>query len=82
MSGGDTEARTDEDYPLSSRESLAPFKDRFQYGFGMWMLMSGACSVFADVPGNFAVVSLAGGGGLLLAAAYFALRPPCTPAAS
>jgi hypothetical protein len=60
----------------------ALFQDRFQYGLGMWMLMSGACSVFADVPGNFAVVSLAGGGGLLLAAAYFALRPPCTPAAS
>ncbi len=55
----------------------ALFQDWFQYGLGMWMLVSGACSVFADVPGNFAVVSLAGGGGLLLAAAYFALRPPC-----
>ena len=80
MSGGDTEARTDEDHPLSSRESLAPFKDRFQYGFGMWMLMSGACSVFADVPGNFAVVSLAGGGGPFLAAGYFGLRHHRSPA--
>ena len=52
----------------------ALFQDRFQYGLGVWMLVSGACSVFAGVPGNFAVVSLAGGGGLLLAAGYFALR--------
>jgi hypothetical protein len=54
----------------------ALFQDRFQYGLGVWMLVSGACSVFAGVPGNFAVVSLAGGGGLLLAAGYFALRAP------
>ena len=52
----------------------ALFQDRFQYGLGVWMLVSGACSVFAGVPGNFAVVSLAGGGGLLLAAGYFLLR--------
>jgi hypothetical protein len=52
----------------------ALFQDRFQYGLGVWMLVSGACSVFAGVPGNFAVVSLAGGGGLLLAAGYFVLR--------
>jgi len=54
----------------------ALFQDRFQYGLGAWMLLSGAVSVFAGVPGNFAVVALAGGGGLLLAAGYFALRPP------
>jgi hypothetical protein len=54
----------------------ALFQDRFQYGLGVWMLVSGACSVYAGVPGNFAVVSLAGGGGLLLAAGYFALRHP------
>jgi hypothetical protein len=54
----------------------ALFQDRFQYGLGVWMLISGAGSVYAGVPGNFAVVSLAGGGGLLLTAGYFALRPP------
>lgn len=54
----------------------ALFQDRFQYGLGLWMLLSGAGSVFAGVPGNFAVVALAGGGGLLLAAGYFLLRPP------
>jgi len=52
----------------------ALWQDRFQYGLGVWMLVSGAASVFAGVPGNFAVVSLAGGGGLLLTAGYFALR--------
>jgi len=55
----------------------ALFQDRFQYGLGLWMLVSAATSVFAGVPGNFAVVALAGGGGLLLAAGYFTLRPPC-----
>ena len=60
----------------------ALFQDRFQYGLGVWMLVSGACSVFAGVPGNFAVVSLAGGGGLLLAAGYFALRHCRTAAAA
>lgn len=54
----------------------ALWQDRFQYGLGVWMLASGAGSVLAGVPGNFAVVSLGGGGGLLLAAVYFALRPP------
>jgi len=55
----------------------ALWQDKFQYGLGVWMLVSGAGSVLAGVPGNFAVVALAGGGGLLLAAGYFALRPPC-----
>jgi hypothetical protein len=54
----------------------AMWQDKFQYGLGVWMLVSAACSVFAEVPGNFAVVSLAGGGGLLLAAGYFALPHP------
>jgi len=54
----------------------ALWQDKFQYGLGVWMLVTSAASVFAGVPGNFAVVSLAGGGGLLLAAAYFLLRHP------
>jgi hypothetical protein len=60
----------------------ALFQDRFQYGLGVWMLFSAACSVFAGVPGNFAVVCLAGGGGLFLAAGYFALRPARTAASA
>src|SRR5664280_2378896 len=62
--------------------SGALFQDRFQYGLGVWMLVSGACSVFAGVPGNFVVVALAGGGGLFLASGYFALRPACPPASA
>jgi hypothetical protein len=53
----------------------ALWQDRFQYGLGVWMLVTGAGSVLAGVPGNFAVLSLAGGGGLLLTAGYFTLRP-------
>ena len=54
----------------------ALWQDRFLYGLGVWMLVTGAGSVLAGVPGNFAVLSLAGGGGLLLTAGYFTLRPP------
>lgn len=42
--------------------------DRLQYKLGVWVLLTGAASVFAGVPGNFAVLSLAGGGGFLVAA--------------
>jgi hypothetical protein len=42
--------------------------DRLQYGLGVWVLVTGAGSVAAGVPGNFAVLSLAGGGGFLVAA--------------
>ena len=62
--------------------SGALFQDRFLYGLGVWMLVSGACSVYAGVPGNFAVVALAGGGGLFLASGYFVLRPACPPASA
>jgi hypothetical protein len=58
----------------------AIWQDRFQYGLGVWMLVTAAGSVWAGVPGNYAVLSLAGGGGLLLTAGYFALRP-CHPQA-
>ena len=37
--------------------------------------MTGAASVFAGFPGNFAVLSLAGGGGFLAAALPYALSP-------
>jgi hypothetical protein len=51
----------------------ALWQDRFQYGLGVWMCLTGTAGVLAGVPENFAVLSLAGGGGLLLAAAYFGL---------
>lgn len=48
------------------------FRDPTAYRLGAWMLIVGAASVFAGVPGNFAVLSLAGGGGFLAAAALYA----------
>ncbi|MHB1499583.1 MAG: hypothetical protein ACYCYK_00195 [Candidatus Dormibacteria bacterium] len=41
---------------------------RLQYGLGVWVLVVGAASVVAGFPGNFAVLSVAGGGGFLVAA--------------
>lgn len=48
------------------------FRDPTAYRLGAWMLIVGAASVFAGAPGNFAVLSLAGGGGFLAAAALYA----------
>ena len=52
----------------------ALWRDRVQYGLGVWILATDAVSVFAGVPGNYLVLSIAGGGGFLLAAAWFAVR--------
>lgn len=45
------------------------WRDRVQYGLGVWTLIVGAGSVSAGTPANFAMLSLAGGGGFLIAAA-------------
>jgi len=47
---------------------------RLQYGLGLWVLVTGAAGVAAGYPGNFAVLSLAGGGGFLVAAAVARAR--------
>lgn len=44
------------------------FSDRVQGGLGVWMLVVAAAGVFAGFPANFAVMSAAGGGGMLIAA--------------
>jgi hypothetical protein len=49
------------------------FADKAHYGIGVWALAVGAASVFAGSPGNFAVLALAGGGGLLATAALILL---------
>ena len=49
------------------------------YALGVWMLVTGALSVLAGVPGNFLVLALGGGGGMLLTAVYFTVRPPRSP---
>ena len=37
-------------------------------------MITGAASVYVGVPGNFLVLSLAGGGGFLVQAGYYAWR--------
>ncbi|MGH3911081.1 MAG: hypothetical protein ACRDRM_09655 [Pseudonocardiaceae bacterium] len=49
-------------------------RDRFQYGLGVWVLITDAVSVFVGVPANYVVLAVAGGGGFLVAAAWFAVR--------
>ncbi|MGH3625810.1 MAG: hypothetical protein ACRDQ5_29235 [Sciscionella sp.] len=49
------------------------WKDRAQYALGVWMLITGAGSVFAGMPGNFLVLALAGGGGFLAQACYYTI---------
>lgn len=56
--------------------SGALLRDRLQYGLGLWMLVTAAVSVPAGAPANFAVLALAGGGGLLAAAGCYAARRP------
>ncbi|GAA3436042.1 hypothetical protein [Kutzneria kofuensis] len=52
------------------------WRDVPQYALGVWMLVSAAGSVLAGVPGNFLVLAFAGGGGMLVLAAYHAIRRP------
>lgn len=51
----------------------ALWRDRFQFGLGVWVLLTDAVSVFAGVPGNYVVLAIAGGGGFLVAAVWFAV---------
>ncbi len=48
--------------------------DLLLYGLGAWVLVTGAGSVALGVPANFAVLSLAGGGGFLVAAVAARVR--------
>ncbi len=43
------------------------FRDKIHYSLGAWLLITTAASMFAGVPGNFAVLALAGGSGFLVA---------------
>lgn len=48
------------------------WQDRVQYTLGIWILVTNAAGIFAGVPGNYLVLTLAGGGGFLVAAAWLA----------
>jgi hypothetical protein len=49
------------------------FRDKIHYSVGAWLLIVAAASMFAGVPGNFAVLALAGGAGFGIATWRYAL---------
>lgn len=52
----------------------ALWQDRVQFGLGAWILVASAAGALVGSPAVYLVMSVAGGGGFLLAAAWFALR--------
>lgn len=52
----------------------ALWQDRFQYGLGLWIVISSSVGALAGYPGVHLVMALCGGGGFLLAAAFFTVR--------
>ncbi|MBB4685684.1 hypothetical protein [Amycolatopsis jiangsuensis] len=50
------------------------WQDPLPYTFGAWICLCGGASVLVGVPGNFLVLSLAGGGGFAVAALVYVLR--------
>lgn len=52
----------------------ALWQDRTQFGLGVWILLSSAAGALAGFPSVYLVMALAGGGGFLVAAGYFAVR--------
>ncbi|OLZ46598.1 hypothetical protein BS329_30245 [Amycolatopsis coloradensis] len=50
------------------------WQSRVQYGLGVWIIACGAASVLAGGPHNFLVLSVAGGGGFLVASLVFLVR--------
>jgi hypothetical protein len=52
----------------------AIWQDTVQFALGLWIVLSGAAGALAGFPSVFLVMALAGGGGFLVVAAWFALR--------
>ncbi|WP_414941196.1 hypothetical protein [Amycolatopsis sp. cmx-11-51] len=50
------------------------WQSKLQYGLGVWIIVCGAASVLAGGPHNFLVLSLAGGGGFLVASLVYLVR--------
>lgn len=58
----------------------ALWRDRVQYGLGLWIIVSSAAGAVAGFPAVHLVMALAGGGGFLVAATVLgALQRRCTP---
>ncbi|MCG3757084.1 hypothetical protein [Amycolatopsis sp. Poz14] len=51
------------------------WQDLRQYFLGGWIIVCSGASVLVGVPGNFLVLSLAGGGGFAVAALVYVVRP-------
>ena len=49
------------------------FRDKIHYSVGAWLLITAAASMYVGVPGNFAVLALAGGAGFGIATWRYAL---------
>ena len=52
----------------------ALWQEDLQYRLGVWILVASAAGAIAGYPGVYLVMCLAGGGGFLAAAAYYAVR--------
>ncbi|GAB2679124.1 hypothetical protein [Thalassiella azotivora] len=52
----------------------AVWQDPVQFGLGLWIVLSGAAGALAGFPSVHLVMAVAGGGGFLAAAAWFAVR--------
>lgn len=52
----------------------AIWRDRLQFGLGVWILLTTSAGVVAGLPWIYLVMAVAGGGGFLLAAGWFTLR--------
>lgn len=52
----------------------ALWQDPLQYRLGVWILVSSAIGALAGYPGVYLVMAVGGGGGFLVAAAWYALR--------
>jgi hypothetical protein len=58
----------------------ALWQDGVQYGLGVWILVASAAGSLAGYPGAYLTMAVCGGGGFLLAAAYFAVHGRRRPA--
>jgi len=58
----------------------ALWQDGVQYGLGLWILVASAAGSLAGYPGAHLTMAVCGGGGFLLAAAYYTVRGRRGPA--
>lgn len=57
----------------------AVWQDKLQFGLGAWIIVVTGLGSLAGLPAMYVVMSLAGGGGFLVAALWFAIRGRASP---